>query len=170
MTTANDLLIDGFGRVRDNVHEVVEGLGEDELAYRPDPDANPIGWLVWHLTRVQDDHLAGVAGGEQIWTAGGWVERFRLPYDVPAIGFGQSSEEVGRLRASAEMLTGYHNAVHSATVDYLRTLTDDDFERVVDENWDPPVTLAVRLLSVLDDTTQHAGQAAYVRGLLERRR
>jgi uncharacterized damage-inducible protein DinB len=170
MTTANDLLIDGLGRVRDTVHEVVEGLGEDELAYRPDPDANPIAWLVWHLTRVQDDHVAEVAGGEQIWTAGGWVERFRLPYDVPAIGYGQSSDEVGRLRATAEMLTGYHDAVHDASVNYLRGLTDDDYERVVDANWDPPVTLAVRLLSVLNDTTQHAGQAAYVRGLVDRRR
>ena len=170
MTTANDLLIDGFGRVRDAVHDVVRGLGEEELSFRPDADANPIGWLVWHLTRVQDDHVAGVAGGEQIWTAAGWVERFRLPYDVPATGFGQSPEEVGRLQASAEMLSGYHDAVHDASVDYLRTLSDDDYERVVDENWDPPVTLAVRLLSVLDDAMKHAGQAAYVRGLLERRR
>jgi hypothetical protein len=169
MTTANDLLIDGLGRVRDTVHEVVEGLGEDELAYRPDADANPIVWLVWHLTRVQDDHIAEVAGGEQVWTAGGWVERFRLPYDVPATGFGQSSDEVGQLRATAEMLTGYHDSVHNASTDYLRGLTDDDYERVVDERWDPPVTLAVRLLSVLDDAIQHAGQAAYVRGLLERR-
>lgn len=169
MTTANDLLIDGLGRVRDTVHEVVKGLGEDELAYRPDADANPVGWLVWHLTRVQDDHFAEAAGGEQIWTAGGWVERFRLPYDVPAIGYGHSSEEVGRLRATAEMLTGYHDAVHDASVEYVRGLTDDDYERVVDEHWDPPVTLAVRLLSVLNDTTQHVGQAAYVRGLLERR-
>ena len=168
MTTANDLLIDGLGRVRDTVHEVVEGLGEDELAYRPDADANSIAWLVWHLSRVQDDHVAEVAGGEQIWTAGGWVERFRLPYDVPASGYGQSSDEVGRLRATAEMLTGYHDAGHDASVDYLRGLSDDDYERVVDANWDPPVTLGVRLMSVLNDTTQHAGQAAYVRGLLER--
>ena len=39
-------------------------------------------------------------------------------------------------------------------------------DRVVDRTWDPPVTLGVRLVSILDDDTQHAGQAAYVRGLL----
>ena len=145
------------------------GLDEDQLAYRPDRDANSIAWLVWHLSRVQDDHIADVAGGEQIWTAGGWVERFRLPFDVDSTGYGHGPTTSLSVRASAEMLTGYQDAVHHATVDYLRTLGDDDFERVVDERWDPPVTLAVRLLSVLGDTTQHAGQASYVRGLVARR-
>ena len=73
------------------------------------------------------------------------------------------------MRATAELLAGYQDAVHSATVDYVATLADEDYDRVVDERWDPPVTLAVRLMSVLNDTTQHAGQASYVRGLIDRR-
>lgn len=169
MSAANDLLADGFDRVHETVAAAVDGLDEDALAVRVDPEANSVGWLVWHLTRVQDDHVADVAGAEQIWTVGGWVERFRLPFDVAAIGYGQSSEEVGQVRATAELLAGYQDAVHTATLEYLRTLGDADYERVVDERWDPPVTLSVRLVSVLNDTTQHAGQAAYVRGLLERR-
>jgi uncharacterized damage-inducible protein DinB len=169
MTRANDLLVDGFGRVRQTVHDAVDGLDEDRLGYRPDRDANSVAWLVWHLTRVQDDHVAGVAGGEQLWTSGGWLERFRLPFDVGATGYGQSSDEVGQVRATAELLAGYQDAVHRSTVDYLATVTDDDYDRVVDERWDPPVTLAVRLVSVLDDTLQHAGQAMYVRGLVDRR-
>jgi uncharacterized damage-inducible protein DinB len=169
MTLANALLVDAFGRVRESVHEAVEGLDEDQLAFRPDADANSIAWLVWHLTRVQDDHIADVAGAQQLWIAGGWVERFGLPFDVGAIGFGQTSEEVGRVRATAEMLAAYQDAVHRSTVDYLATVQDEEFDRVVDERWDPPVTLAVRLVSVLDDTMQHAGQASYVRGLVERR-
>ena len=167
MATADDLLIDGFDRVRDTVREVVKGLDEQALTFRPAGGANPIAWLAWHLTRIQDDHIADAAGSEQLWTSGGWVERFRLPFDVNATGYGQSPEEVGRVRASAELLIAYQDAVHDATVEYLRTLTDADYPRVVDERWDPPVTLAVRLVSVLDDATQHAGQAAYVRGLLD---
>jgi uncharacterized damage-inducible protein DinB len=169
MSPANDLLVDAFGRIREIVHESVEGLDEDQLAFRPDADANSIAWLVWHLTRVQDDHIADVAGAEQIWTVGGWVERFRLPFDVHAIGYGQSSQEVGQVRATPELLSGYQDAVHLATVDYVRTLRDEDYGRVVDERWDPPVTLAVRLVSVVNDAAQHAGQAAYVRGLVTRR-
>jgi uncharacterized damage-inducible protein DinB len=170
MTSANDLLVDAFDRVRDSVHEVVDGLDEDGLAYRPDAEANSIAWLVWHLTRVQDDHIADVAGSEQLWTVGGWVERFRLPFDVGATGYGQSAAEVGEVRATPELLAGYQDAVHGATVHYLQTLRDDDYARVVDDRWDPPVTLAVRLVSVVNDASQHVGQAAYVRGLLTRRR
>ncbi len=169
MTTANDLLIDGFDRVRETVAAAVEGLDEEALAHRPDPGANSVAWLVWHLTRVQDDHVADVAGGAQLWTSGGWVERFGLPFDVGATGYGHGASEVGRVRAGAELLAGYQDAVHAATTAYVRTLRDEDYGRVVDERWDPPVTLGVRLVSVLNDTTQHAGQASYVRGLLERR-
>ena len=169
MTTANDVLIDGFDHVLDTVRAAVDGLDENALALRVDPEANSIAWLVWHLTRVQDDHVAGVAGGAQLWTSGGWVERFGLPFDVGAIGYGQSSDEVAQVRAGAELLAGYQEAVHAATVDYLRGLAADDYERVVDDAWDPPVTLAVRLGSVLNDTLQHAGQASFVRGLVLRR-
>jgi uncharacterized damage-inducible protein DinB len=169
MGTVNEILTDALERVRESVHQVVEGLSPDDLAYRPDPRANSIAWLVWHLTRVQDDHIADVAGGEQLWEAGGWAARFDLPFDKGVIGYGQSPEEVGQVHADAELLTGYYDAVHSATLSYLDTLADEDLARVVDERWDPPVTLAVRLVSVVNDDTQHVGQAAYVRGMLERR-
>jgi uncharacterized damage-inducible protein DinB len=168
MATADDLLSDGFDRVRDTVRDVVQGLDEDALRFRPAGGANPIAWLVWHLTRIQDDHVADAAGSEQLWTSGGWVERFRLPFGVRATGYGQSAEEVGQVHAPAELLSGYQDAVHDSTVAYLRTLEDADYARIVDKRWNPPVTLGVRLVSVLNDATQHAGQAAYVRGLLGR--
>ena len=170
MATTSELLIDGFERVRDAVHEVLDGIDEDALTARLDPDANTIAWLIWHLTRVQDDHVAGVAGTEQRWTAAGWAHRFDLPFDDGAHGYGQSSDEVAQVReVSAEQLAGYYDAVHQATVDYLRGLRDADLDRVVDERWDPPVTAGVRLVSVISDDLQHAGQAAFVRGVLERR-
>jgi uncharacterized damage-inducible protein DinB len=168
MATADDLLTDGFGRVRETVEEVVKGLDEEALTFRPAGGANPIAWLTWHLTRVQDDHVADAAGSEQLWTSAGWVERFRLPFDVGATGYGQTADEVGQVRAGAELLSAYQDAVHASTVAYLRTLADADYARIVDERWDPPVTLGVRLMSVLNDATQHAGQASYVRGLLGR--
>lgn len=163
----SEVLVDGYDRIRGVVHRVVGGLDADRLTTRLDGRANSIGWLVWHLTRVQDDHLAGVAGTEQVWTAQGWAGRFGLPYPAGATGYGHSAEEVAAFSAgSAELLTGYHDAVHAQTVDYLGGLTDADLDRVVDEAWDPPVTLGVRLVSVLADDLQHAGQAAFVRGLL----
>jgi hypothetical protein len=161
-----DLLTDAFGRIRETVHSAVEGLGEDQLAERIDGRANSVAWLVWHLTRIQDDHIAGVSGLEQVWTADGWYDRFGLPFGPREHGYGHSSEDVSKVRAPADLLIGYHDAVHAQTTSYVRSLQGADLDRVIDERWDPPVTLGVRLVSVVNDAMQHAGQAAFVRGLL----
>jgi hypothetical protein len=103
-----------------------------------------------------------------VWTAGGWFDRFELPFDREATGFRQSAGEVGAVHVNAELLAGYYDAVHARTIDYLHTLTEADFAKIVDTRWDPPVTLGVRLVSILSDDLQHAGQASYVRGLAMR--
>jgi uncharacterized damage-inducible protein DinB len=167
--TSADLLIDAFGRIREEVHQAVDGLSREDLAYRVDPDANSIAWLAWHLTRIQDDHVCGVAGIEQAWTSKGWAEKFGLPFDPHATGYAQGTQEVAAVRAGAELLTAYHDAVYERTLRFVGTLTDADLPRVVDELWDPPVTLGVRLVSVISDDLEHAGQAMFVRGLLLRR-
>ncbi|WP_344277311.1 mycothiol transferase [Actinomadura napierensis] len=167
--TSAQLLTDAFDRIQEVVHAAADGLGPDQLAYRADAEANSIAWLVWHLTRVQDDHIADAAGTAQVWTSDGWADRFKLPLDPSETGYGHDPDQVAAVRVeSAELLTGYHDAVHDRTLEYVGALTDKDLERVVDTAWDPPVTLAVRLISVISDDLQHAGQAAYVRGLLQR--
>ena len=170
MTAATDLLTDGFERVRQVAHSAVDGLADGQLTERLDPEANTIAWLIWHLARVQDDHVAEVAGREQVWIGGGWPDRFGLDRDDDdAIGYGDSSDEVAAVHASADVLLGYLDAVHEQTIRYVATLADDDLSRVVDDRWDPPVTLGVRLVSVISDDLQHAGQASFIRGVLLRR-
>jgi uncharacterized damage-inducible protein DinB len=164
--TPAELLTDAFERILQTASAAVEDLTDEQLATRVGPEANSIAWLVWHLARVQDDHVADVAGTEQVWTAQDFVSRFDLPFDTSAIGYGMTSEEVGHVRADAALLTDYLRAVHEATLAYVSTLSPEDLDRIVDERWDPPVTLSVRLVSVVSDDLQHAGQAAYVRGLL----
>jgi Protein of unknown function (DUF664) len=168
--TSAEVLVDAFGRVREVVHGSVAGLAPDQLAARIDDDANSIAWLVWHLTRIQDDHVAHVAHINQVWTSQGWMERFGLPFDARATGYGHSSDDVAAVTVSSgDQLTGYYDATHEQTIRYVEGITDADLDRVVDEAWDPPVTLGVRLVSVIEDSLQHGGQAAYVRGILERR-
>jgi len=164
-----DILVDGFERIRDEVRDVVEGLSEEQLAWRADKAANSIAWLVWHLTRVQDDHIAEVAGRPQTWAAEGWAERFDLPFDLEETGYGAGVKDVAAVRADADLLVAYHDAVHAQTIDYVKTIGEEDLQKVVDDRWDPPVTLSVRLVSVISDDLQHVGQAAFVRGLITRR-
>jgi len=163
----SSLLLELFGRIPPLVRDAVEGLTPAQLVEQPSPGANTIGWLVWHLARVQDDHIADVMGVGQLWAEGEWASRFGLEPDVSNIGYGHSAEEMERVRPeSAAALVEYLDAVQSRTTTWLAGLRADDLDRVVDTRWDPPVTLGVRLVSVADDSLQHVGQAAYVRGSL----
>ena len=155
-----------FHRVREVVLEVLDGLSADELAFRQGSEANSIAWLVWHLTRVQDDHVCAVADREQVWVTGGWAERFGFDLDVRDTGYGHNPDQVAVVKANGDLLSGYHEAVFESTAAYLNGLSSADLDRVVDKRWDPPVTLGVRLVSVVADDLQHAGQAAFVKGLL----
>ena len=167
--TSAELLTDAFCRVQETVHEAIEGLSAGQLTARLDEDANSIAWLCWHLARVQDDHVADAFGVEQVWP--GWAARLGLPFGPDATGYGQSSRQVAEVRVpSGELLTGYHDAVHAQTIALVAGVTDTDLSRIVDERWNPPVTLGVRLVSVISDCLQHAGQAAFIRGILLRQR
>ncbi len=159
-----DVLLDAFDRIRVLVGSVVEGLDEDELAACPNGRANSIAWLVWHLSRIQDDHVADAAGTDQLWSAG-WAERFGFDLDPDDTGYGHSFDDVAAVRASGHLLRSYHAAVAERTDEFVRALSAADLDRVVDERWSPPVTLGVRLVSVVSDCLQHLGQAAYARGL-----
>jgi hypothetical protein len=169
--TSADLLLDAFGRIRETVSETVYGLTHEQLAYRIDPDANPVSWLIWHLTRVQDDHVAAAFGVPQVWSAGGWAALFGLPASSMKTGYGHDRFEAGAIAeavSSPAVLADYHEATYQQTVKLVSGVTDADLDRVVDTNWRPPVTLGVRLISVIDDDMQHAGQAAFVRGIVLR--
>src|SRR5690242_6100676 len=131
--TPSELLKDAFTRVVESAERVVDGLTDDQLASRPAPDANTIAWLVWHLARVQDDHVADVAGTEQVWTAQGYADRFGLPFDKAATGYGQTSAEVAQVRVSGDLLASYARAVHEQTLAFLESLADADLDRIVDE-------------------------------------
>lgn len=165
-----EVLTEAYGRVRELVHGATAGLGSEDLAFRPDADANSIAWLAWHLTRIQDHHVSEIAGREQAWVADGWHARFGMPADPDDTGFGHTSDQVAGVRPEGpEVLAAYHDAVSDRTRDYLVTVDAEELDRIVDRAYDPPVSVGVRLVSVLSDNLQHAGQARYLRGIVERR-
>jgi hypothetical protein len=172
--SAGSVLLEGFGRTPDLVEGALDGLSEHDLTRRVDPDANTVAWLVWHTARMQDGQVTaaeralGRRDAEQVWTAQGFAGRFHLPVGDREVGYGMCSDQVAEIVAPAELLTAYHRAVNDHTVEFLESLDAADYDRVVDEHWDPPVTLLARLVSIEQDAVQHLGQAAYVRGVLLR--
>ncbi|BCY14055.1 DUF664 domain-containing protein [Actinoplanes sp. L3-i22] len=164
---AKGVLGEAFGRVPELIGTAIDGLTPEQLHWAPKPGANSIGWLIWHLTRVHDHHVADVLDAEQIYVTGDWAQRFGRKSDPSDTGYAHTAADVAAVvPVSAAALTDYYQAVHERTVGYLGGLTESDLDRIVDRRWDPPVTLGVRLVSVYDDCAQHAGQAAYIRGLL----
>lgn len=162
-----DVLVEALGRLPDLVHAAVEGLDAEQLSARPGGSGNSVAWLVWHLARVEDSHLADAFGHDDVWLSDGFADRWDLALDHSDTGYGHSSEQVDAVRVrSGRQLLDYFDAVHRVTGRLVGGLTEADLERVVDEDWDPPVTLLVRLVSVVDDAVQHAGQAAYARGII----
>jgi hypothetical protein len=163
------LLVELYGRIPPLARAAVEGLDPDGLAEAPAPGTNPVAWLVWHLTRVQDHHVAELLDTEQVWVQGDWAARLGLDADPANTGYGHRPADVARVRPDdGQVLLDYLDAVQARTVAMLGRLAPADLDRIVDRRWDPPVTLGVRLVSIADDSLQHAGQAAYVRGLLRR--
>ena len=161
------LLLEFYGRIPPLARQAVDGVDLARLTEPPSPGANTIAWLIWHLARVQDHHIAELLGTDQVWTGGDWARRFGLEPDASNTGYGHSADEVATVRPERpEVLLEYLDAVDRRTRGMLAELTASELDRIVDRRWDPPVTLGVRLASIADDSLQHAGQAAYVRGML----
>lgn len=164
------ILLDAFNRSTTVCHEVLSGLDAEAANTQPVPGANSITWLVWHIAREQDAQIAQLGGTEEVWTAQGWYERFGLDLPPESIGYGHTDAEASKVRVDdTGLLLEYLVATAMATIDYVMELDETELDVIIDRAWCPPVTTAVRLVSIADDAAQHAGQAAYVRGLLERR-
>ncbi|UUL75196.1 DinB family protein [Pseudarthrobacter sp. Fe7] len=162
---SKELLREAFDRLPGLVRDALDRLEEAQLQHRPGGNGNSIAWLIWHTGRVEDAQIASAAGLEQVWMAGGFAKRFALPLPERDTGYGHSSGQVDAVRAPRSLLQEYYEAVHQQTSRVLGEIGDRDLDRVVDRHWDPPVTLGVRLVSILGDCYQHIGQAAYAKGL-----
>jgi len=167
----NDILSDGYNRIVDVMERVLKGLNEEDLNWQPSPDCNSIGWLAWHLTRQQDAQISSLAGEEQLWTKDGWHAKFNRPSDPRDVGFGQTPEQVAAFKSpDVDTLLAYNKAVVERSKAYFNTLSKTDLDRELNEPMFQPLpTVGVRLISIMDDSVLHAGQAAYIRGLRQGR-
>ena len=165
---AAGLVLDAFVRVRDMVQAAVKDLSPEELLAPPKPH---ISWLVWHLSRVQDANFSGLMERPQLWITAGRHARFNMPSDAKDYGSGHR-----HTRAQVEaftvtdkpLLLDYLEAVFAQTKSYLATVSNADLNRVLNEpQYEPLPTLSIRLASVINCNTRHAGQIEYLRGLIK---
>ena len=162
-----DLISDGYERVLQFMGSVLKGLSEDDLNWQPRQDCNSIGWISWHLTRQQDAQIAILMGEKQLWIKDGWHAKFEQAPAPDDIGFGHTPEQVAEFKSpDVQTLLDYQRAVLDRSKRYFQTLSKTDLDRELDEPWFQPLpTVGVRLVSILEDSFLHCGQAAYLRGL-----
>ena len=162
------LVVDALGRVRQMVRGALEDLAPEELLASPKPH---MAWLVWHLSRVQDANFSGLMDRPQLWIADGWHARFNMPPDPRDYGSGhrQTQEQVEAFTITDKsLLLDYLDAVFARSKAYLSTVTNDDLNRILNEpQYQPLPTLGIRLASVINCNTRHAGQIEYLRGLIK---
>ena len=166
-----DFALEALNRIHGVLQRVLSDLGSEDLHRLPHPESNSIAWLVWHLTRVQDVSVSGLAELEQAWVSEGWHATFGMEADPEQDGFGHTPEDVASFRApSAQALLDYHESVLARSTTFVSGLAPEDFDRELNQpQFQPLPTVGVRLVSVLSDNLQHAGQAGYLRGLFQGR-
>jgi len=161
-----DLIIDALGRINETLHAELADITPDELAADPQPS---VGWLTWHLIRVQDSQICTVSDRTQAWIEDGWHKKFNMAPEPRDYGpaHTHTHAQAKSLGADTATLLAYHGAVFGRSVAYLDSLSDADLERVLDDpRYDPRPTVGVRLVSVVDDNMQHAGQVIFQKACL----
>ena len=164
-----EVVNDALGRVNRILHRAMDGVAVRTLNMQPTPESNSMAWLAWHLCRVQDHHISDLLGVPQLWVSEGWHAKFGMAKDETETGTGHTLEQVVALKVdSAALPLGYADAVYERAKQYLATVQPGDLEEEIDEpRYNPLPTVGVRLVSVIADNTQHAGQVMYARGLIE---
>lgn len=155
--------------------QTLRGLTNEELAWRPNAEANSIAFVIWHTTRVEDRFMQKmVRETEEVWTGGGWYSRLGLDEGDTGVDF--SVDRLASFPAlSVENLRDYLDAVRAETNAYLDAAAPAGFDLVPDRNPFPEVpgadeyfegcTIARMFLILIGEHFQHLGHAAYIRGL-----
>lgn len=161
-----DMLIDFAQRPGQALGFFADRLDATVLNSHPAGQDNSPAWLLWHAARQWDMQLSDLSGREQVWSSQGFAKRSELAGASDRMGFGDTPEQARAIRVDdAAVLVELLAAVADATEDYVRSLSDTDLDDVVDRDWDPPVTRGQRLVSIINDASEHVAQAAYVVGM-----
>ena len=148
------LLIDAAGRAQERLLQALDGLSPEQINRIPAPEVAPsiksLAWLVWHVAREMDFQIADLLGVEPLYFSEGWGDKFALDLPPDTQDWKHTPSEAAKVMVTdIQLLRDY--------------LSRGD---IIDESWDPPVTRAARLVSIVDDAIMHSGQAIYVKRLI----
>jgi hypothetical protein len=144
--------------------EDVKTLTPQNLKWKPAPQANPIGFLLWHYMRTEDNLVTGLQGKPAIWETEKWYEKMGL--DAKAQGTGFKEPDVDKIAVlPLADLVAYAERVSRNTQEYLKTLDDVKLDFAPDPAR-PRRTIGALLRNfLLAHGWWHLGEIKYIKGL-----
>jgi uncharacterized damage-inducible protein DinB len=151
--------------------ESIDDLTQEESFRQPQPGANHIAFMLWHIVRVEDWFFHYLFQRvPQVWESESWHEKLGLPEDPKATGFAYTTEQVdGFPSVQLRDLRAYGEAVRAETLDYLRNTDAAKLDETVKSRLFGEVSIGSLIGHVIVELSQHVGQIAYVRGLVRER-
>ena len=161
-----DFIIDILNHTQETVTKAVDGLTIEELAFQPGKECNSIGFILWHQTRAEDSLINGMLQQKpQVWTTGNWHQKMNVTENPDDDGWGYTAEQIAAFTVpELKDMLGYAKAVRAQTVEFLQSITSDDFDKVV-KTPIGELTIGQMLSLTMCELNQHAGHIAYLRGL-----
>ena len=163
---ANEFVKLALERIQESVDRATNGLTEEELKWQPNPEANPIGFILWHQIRAEDGIVNGMIRQQpQVWMTGKWYEKCNMSDDPQNSGGGYTPEQIATFKPpKLEVLQEYAKAVRAQINEYLDSLTPDKFNDVIETPFGK-FTVVQILTLLLSELAQHTGHIGYIRGL-----
>ena len=162
--TLNEFIEDAFNTEHEYLMDAIGDLTPDELMWKAGSEANHIGWILWHMIRVEDMWFQFfIQRHTEIWERDGWNEKFGLP--TRDNGFEHTQEQVNNFPAyELQEMLDYGAAVRAETLSYLKSVTPDQMD-IVPRDARPEMSVGRIFRQVIGEVYQHQGHIAYIKGL-----
>ncbi|WP_163654843.1 DinB family protein [Listeria sp. PSOL-1] len=161
------LSIDTLARAKERFEESLNQMSVAESNTMPAPLIKSVTWLIWHTARELDYQISDLNKSQPLWLSQGWKEKFGLDLPDDTEDWHHTPQEAAKVIVSDKaILLDYLNASIDFTTSFLNTLEEESLDEIIDANWDPVVTRATRIVSIIDDAVMHSGQAVYTRRLV----
>jgi uncharacterized damage-inducible protein DinB len=163
---ANEIVLKSLEENAGYVTDSIKGLTANELTWSPVPHSNTIIFLMWHLARVEDLWINRILkSGKELYESEGWYKKFDTPVEDNGFGY-----DVAKLKAwkppDLKLLKKYTSAVRKTTVDYVKKLTEKQFDEPEDFGWRKGTTGSA-LTHLISEVGEHSGQIGYIRGIIK---
>lgn len=164
-----DFALQSLNESQTALMQAVDSLSQEELMRQPQPGANHIAFILWHMVRAEDWFFHYLFQRvPQVWESEQWHEKLNLPDDPRVTGFGYTEEQVASFPSiQLRDLIAYSEAVRARTVDYLRSVNPARFDEIAKSRLFGEVSIGNLIGHLLIELAQHVGQIAYIREMVK---